>query len=220
VGREADGREPTLSRWLTVVRSFSWWRKAPATGLLVAAAALLLAGCDSNGGTVSLPPIPTVVGGSNATTSITVSGAVNGTLASPGASCVLGGPAGVEVTIQGTVAGASYLLAFDAPSGTTDLGSATALHVVVEFAPLQGAGNWGANPSHQLGSGTLVVNAKGGTVDLHLVPGPGSSATAPPSASPSPGASPPAPAAASPSPSTPSATTVDISGSYGCSSNA
>jgi hypothetical protein len=179
-----------VSRWLTVVRAFSWRRLTPALGLVAVAVSLVLAGCDA--GTVRLPPIPTVAAGSSAATSLTVSGAVNGTLTSPGAACVPGGPAGVTVTIQGIVDGANYLLTFNAPGGTTNLTSATSPHIVVEFAPLQGAGNWGANPNRHLGSGTLVVNATAGKVDLHLVAGPGNAP----------------------------ATTVDIAGSYGCSSSA
>jgi hypothetical protein len=171
-----------------VTHSFSRGRRLPAIALSAAGAALLLAGCDS---TVSLPPIPTVAASSIPPTSITVGGALTGPLASPGARCVAGGPAGVHVTIQGTVSGGGYLLSFDASSGTTNLSTTKSSHALVEFAPLQGAGNWGADPSSKQGSGTLVVNAKGGKLDLHLAPGPGSAST----------------------------TVLDVSGTYGCSSD-
>lgn len=175
-----------------VRREFTTWRKRSASQLLLAAGAtLLLAACDSD--TVTLPPSQTVVpNDTTPPTSMAVTGAITGTFNAPGARCALGGPAGNEVTIQGILAGGSYVLAFNAPNGSTDLATAGSSHVVVEFAPLQGAGNWGADPSRQIGSGTVVVNAHGGTVNLHLAAGPGS----------------PSPAA------------LDLAGTFGCSGTA
>ena len=127
------------------------------------------------------------------TTSIIVSGTVSGALSSPGAACVDEGQAGFQVAIQGKLGGTGYVLKFNAPSGTTDFSVKTTADIVVGFFQLPAGASWGADPRSSKGSGTIQVNGPaGGKVDLHnMVPSAGTPATG----------------------------TIDVVGSYACTSN-
>jgi hypothetical protein len=130
--------------------------------------------------------------GGSGTTAITLGGALSGPFVAPGAACVDLGMAGFQVAITGTVGGTKYLLKFDAPKGTTDLSVRTTTNVVVLFIQLPSGAAWGADPRSGMGSGTLTVNGSaGGIVDLHLVPNVG----------------------------TPASGTLDVSGTYSCTSS-
>ena len=125
-------------------------------------------------------------------TSLALSGALNGTLTSSGVGCLDQGSSGFEVSIRGILAGTSYLLKFDAPKGTTDLALKTTADITVLFLPLPSGPSWQADPRSGAGSGTVTVDGpSGGSVNLHLVPSTGSSATGP----------------------------LNVSGSYACTSN-
>ncbi len=168
----------------------------PVVGLL---AVLACGGCGSGSGAPSASspgaaqatPSPSGASGGG-TTAITLAGALSGALTTHGAACVDQGAAGFQVTIAGTVAGANDVLKFDAPGGTTDLSVRTTADIVVLFLQLPAGPSWTADPRSSKGSGTIEVNGStGGTVNLHLVPSTGSSATG----------------------------TLDVSGPYACSSN-
>ncbi len=170
-------------------------RRRGASAAVVAGLAAVLCSCGGSSGTPAgastggAQPSSAGSGGSTATT-LAVGGAVSGTLTAPGAACVDLGAAGFQVTITGALAGATYVLKFDAPGGTTDLSVATTADIVVLFLHLPTGPSWQADPRSNKGTGTIKVNGTTtGSVDLHLIPSTGSSGSG-----------------------------VDVSGAYACSS--
>jgi hypothetical protein len=171
--------------------TISRWRGARA--VVLAGLAALLCSCGGSAtpsGSSSGGAQPSAGAGGSAATTLTVGGAVGGTLSAPGAACVDLGSAGFQVAITGALAGANYVLKFNAPGGTTDLSAATTADIVVLFLQLPSGPSWQADPRAGKGTGTINVNGTtGGAVNLHLVPSAGSSGSG-----------------------------VDLSGAYTCSS--
>jgi hypothetical protein len=161
-------------------------------GFLSACGSTPSTGTSSSGGGSGTSTSSSSSSGGSGTTAITLGGALSGPFVAPSAACVDLGTAGFQVGITGTVGASKYLLKFDAPKGTTDLSVKTTTNVVVLFIQLPSGAAWGADPRSGMGSGTLTVNGSaGGTVDLHLLPNVG----------------------------TPASGTLDVSGTYSCSSS-
>lgn len=160
---------------------------------------VLLAGCSGNGSDSPPEPTPTRAGAgtsgataaatptsapAGSTTTLQFSGSVTGAFVVSGRTCdSLGGATNTfGVSISGTVGGTQaaqsnqYTLELTAPQGNTQLGAASPGSYARLTRGNPGFGTWQAGQqtgsSQSVGSGSITVNGRSGSVNLQLAPSP------------------------------------------------